>query len=217
MPGKMFRNIHEIFSSTIQGEGSNAGRLCSFLRLYGCPVGCTFCDTGYSKQDGHGKNIQKFNLTNKELAEQLAENFVVISGGEPASHPQFMEIINFLLLLNKTVAIETSGTRFFKIEDKRVWVTVSPKIHMAPSRYKETSYLMWAVADELKFVIEDKESWDFYSQEVVKFHSTQKNIPIYLQPEWSVKDKGLPVILDIIRRYPFIKLSVQTHKYLGLD
>ena len=127
-----------------------------------------------------------------------------------------MEVVDFLLSLNKTLAVETSGTRFFRNDDKRVWITVSPKIHMTPTRYKETGYVMWAVADELKFVIQDQGSWDFYSQEVLKFHSTQKDIPIYLQPEWSVKDKGLPLILDIIRRYPFMKLSVQTHKYLGL-
>ena len=45
-------NIQETFQNTIQGEGYHSGRPCDFIRLYGCPVGCFFCDTGYASPDG---------------------------------------------------------------------------------------------------------------------------------------------------------------------
>ena len=84
-------NIQEIIPLTIQGEGYHTGLPCSFIRLFGCPVGCYFCDTGYAS----GSDLPSFKrLSFNEVVNQLRSKNVVITGGEPCVDPEFTNMVN---------------------------------------------------------------------------------------------------------------------------
>ena len=86
--------IHETFQSTVQGEGFWIGTLVDFIRLSGCPVRCSWCDTGYS--DG-GLNAPREMKSFTELLKELRSPRVVISGGEPFIHKQLPQLVQELL------------------------------------------------------------------------------------------------------------------------
>ena len=81
---------------TLQGEGYFTGTACDFIRTYGCPVGCYFCDTGYASPDGeyYKKQIKKHKKTIEELIAELKSDLVVISGGEPFINKNLPELCN---------------------------------------------------------------------------------------------------------------------------
>ena len=97
--------VNEIFKS-IQGEGSFAGKLCSFVRLTGCNRRCSYCDTKYAYEKG-------YNLSTEEIVEKikmLGPNLVEITGGEPLLQKETAELIDFLIKRKHVVLIETNGT-----------------------------------------------------------------------------------------------------------
>lgn len=196
--------VHETFSPTIQGEGYWTGAIVSFIRLHGCPVGCHFCDSLYA--DG-GKNAPRHYLQIAELVARAATQRVIISGGEPFIHPDLSSLVNVLKNNDKQVHIETSGS-FWQEIPKEVWVTLSPKMHLN-LRYP-VKQQFWARANEIKIVISDGEELDLYQPYL---NDTQL---VYLQPEWQMRDRTLPLTLELLQQHPNYRLSVQLHKYLNL-
>ena len=100
--------VSEVFAS-IQGEGSTAGTPSVFIRLQGCSIGCTWCDTAYSWSPAGGRET----TIGKLMAEVGAAGHdnVVVTGGEPLEHPAFVELIAALKKLGRRVEVETAGTR----------------------------------------------------------------------------------------------------------
>ena len=87
------------------------GRSCSFIRLFGCPVGCWFCDTGYSPSDRKRlSDLPRYSLPYNTLRDQLKSKFVVISGGEPVYHPDLDLLLTKLIKDDFEVAIEEGAT-----------------------------------------------------------------------------------------------------------
>ena len=202
---------------TIQGEGFHAGRSCSFIRLFGCPVGCWFCDTGYAPRDLKDlKKLPRLSIDYKFLLERLQSRFVVISGGEPLYHQNFEELLERLLRDNFEVAVETSGARAFPFERfPQVWVTFSPKLHATDYLKDQHSPTFWTNSQEIKVVISKASDWKAYEQ--LLDQAAQRGILIYLQPEWSKQIEATPLILQILQQKPDWKISVQLHKYLRLS
>jgi organic radical activating enzyme len=193
--------VHEILRETIQGEGHNAGMVCDFLRLYGCPVKCHFCDTGYA--DG-GKDIDYQEMAIADAVSLLNSPNVVISGGEPFYCKELPLLISELSESGKKVFIETSGSHWQEISDS-VWVTFSPKEHI--SNYKSDSRF-WNRANDIKIVIDSGNELDYYRQKI-------GDRSCYLQPQWF-NAESLGKTLDLLIKNPQHKLSVQMHKYLGI-
>ncbi|MGD1700896.1 7-carboxy-7-deazaguanine synthase QueE [Dapis sp. BLCC M229] len=199
--------IHETFQKTIQGEGYWAGTPVDFIRLAGCPVGCHYCDTGYA--DG-GVGLPRQLRTFDELINQLLSPRVVISGGEPFIHKQLPTLVKRIEATGRKISIETSGCYWQNISPK-TWVTLSPKQHISP-KYPVVPQ-MWKRASEIKLVIETGKELEFYS----KILLANNNIPVYLQPEWYSRNLALPLVLELLQEYPHYRLSVQLHKYLGVQ
>ncbi|MCU0537558.1 MAG: 7-carboxy-7-deazaguanine synthase QueE [Hydrococcus sp. Prado102] len=198
--------VQEIFNS-VQGEGELAGKWSSFIRLYGCPLSCPFCDTGYGGIVPQNKIVCN-RLTFPEILEQLRSDWVVITGGEPFIHRHKLQsLIYELYKNNKQVQIETSGAFWVELP-KDVWVTLSPKEHC-------TKYVvvpdMWERASEIKLVISSGLELDFY-----RSYLQSATVPIYLQPEWYGMPETLKITLECLQQFPTAKLSIQMHKYLGL-
>jgi len=199
--------IHETFQSTVQGEGYWTGSLVDFIRLSGCPVGCPWCDTGYA--DGGAKLPRTYRSIHELLAE-IKSPRVVITGGEPFIQKHLPQLVQALLAEGKKVSIETSGA-FWQEVSPAAWITLSPKEHVNP-RYPVQKQF-WSRTNEVKIVIEAGTEVDFYQE----YLSAKSSLPVYLQPEWNNSAKTLPLILQLLQQKPHYRLSLQTHKYIGVQ
>ncbi len=197
--------IQEIIYQTIQGEGENVGRPASFIRLYGCPVGCWFCDSQWAKGDPPPDFLD---LSLSETINHLSCDFVVISGGEPAIHPNLAELVEALKNTGKTIAVETSGIR--PLPNEVDWITLSPKEHICP----ETGNLnLQAVQDanELKLIVVERRDIEYYEWLINGFKKAKK--PIYFQREWGTNN--LKLLIDLAEKHK-VKISTQIKKYMGI-
>jgi organic radical activating enzyme len=198
--------IHETFQETVQGEGARVGTPSDFIRLYGCPVRCPWCDTGY---DDGGKSIEFKRRTLAQLLGELRSPHVVITGGEPFIHQQLPLLCNALLADQRSVAIETSGAFWTNIPHE-VWITLSPKEHI--SKQYPVHPQLWKRANEIKLVIESNADFNFYGNYLSKLNDPL----IFLQPEWNSRKNSIPIVLELLRKHPYYRLSLQTHKYINV-
>jgi 7-carboxy-7-deazaguanine synthase len=198
--------VQEDFQQTIQGEGYWAGTPCDFIRLYGCPVGCRWCDTGYS--DG-GKFLPQSEQEISDLIGRLKSSRVVITGGEPFIQRNLPELVAALHAANKTVHIETSGAAWQKLPTG-VWITLSPKQHLNPKYPVQPEF--WVNASEIKIVISSGDELAFYR----KWLPEDPMVPVFLQSEWDDRERTLPICLYLLRSNPGYRLSLQMHKYIGV-
>ncbi|MEG4854795.1 7-carboxy-7-deazaguanine synthase QueE [Microcoleus sp. B5-D4] len=199
--------IHETFQCTVQGEGYWTGTLVDFIRLAGCPVRCPWCDTGYANG---GKGLPSIPQSIAQLLAQLQSPRVVITGGEPFIHRDLPELVQALLEADKQVSIETSGA-YWQDVSPLAWITLSPKEHISP-KYP-VKEIFWTRANEIKLVVSTGEEVDFYHKHL----ASNVNIPVFLQPEWNSKVSGIPIILEVLKQNPSYRLSLQTHKFIGVQ
>ena len=197
--------IHEIFTQTVQGEGFWTGTPADFVRLFGCPVRCPWCDTGYA--DG-GRAVRSQGVPVEEILERIVSPLVVVTGGEPFVHSWLPDLCA-LLLEKARVSIETSGS-FWQEIPEACWLTLSPKERVSP-RYP-TREICWQRANEIKLVISDGSEVAFYLEKYPDLFSK----PCFLQPEWYDRDRTISITLELLRKYPHARLSVQLHKMLGV-
>lgn len=199
--------IHETFQSTVQGEGYWTGTLVDFIRLAGCPVSCPWCDTGYSNG---GKGLPAVPQSIAQLLAQLQSPRVVITGGEPFIHRDLPELVAALLACDKQVSIETSGAYWLDVSPL-AWITLSPKEHISP-KYPVQEFF-WTRVNEIKLVVSTGEELEFYHNYLVN----NVNIPVFLQPEWNSKELAIPIVLELLKQNPSYRLSLQTHKFIGVQ
>jgi 7-carboxy-7-deazaguanine synthase len=199
--------IHETFQNTVQGEGFWTGTLVDFIRLAGCPVRCPWCDTGY-QNGGHG--LPSVARSISELLAELQSPRVVITGGEPFIHRDLPELVAALLAADKQVNIETSGAYWQEVSPQ-AWITLSPKEHISPKYPVQERF--WTRANEIKLVVGTGEEVKFYHNYLVN----NVDIPVFLQPEWNSQKSGIPMILKLLKQYPSYRLSLQTHKFIGVQ
>ena len=197
--GKMLPLMEEFY--TIQGEGYHTGKAAYFIRVGGCDVGCHWCDV----KESWNAELHPPTLANTivEHAKKYSDT-VVITGGEPLMWS--MDYLTKKLQQNGIKThIETSGAYSFSgIWD---WFCLSPKKTKLPLNevYKE--------ADELKMIIHNKSDFDFAEEQAAK---VGENCQLFLQPEWSKKEKMTAEIVDYVMKNPKWKISLQTHKYLNI-
>ena len=219
-----FLPLVEKFHS-LQGEGFHAGKSAFFIRLAGCNVGCTWCDTKHSWDQKKFPLISIKKIINEvNRAREKGASFLVITGGEPLHHN-----LDFLCeaIIRETsrekqkpikIHIETSGVN--KISGNFDWITLSPKRQLPPQKYFLEN------CDELKIIINDQKDIDFaikIKQEIINNLAKQKKTKhfynsdkkYYLQPAWGNND-GFSLAIDFIKNNPDWNLSLQTHKYLEI-
>jgi len=199
--------IHETFQCTVQGEGYWTGTLVDFIRLAGCPVRCPWCDTGYANG---GQGLPSVPQSIAQLLAQLQSPRVVITGGEPFIHRDLPELVEALLQADKQVSIETSGA-YWQDVSPLAWITLSPKEHVNP-KYP-VQELFWTRANEIKLVVSTGEEVDFYDNFLKRNVKTQ----VFLQPEWNSKESAIPIILELLKKNHSYRLSLQTHKFIGVQ
>lgn len=197
--------IVETFYS-IQGEGLFSGASAYFVRLFGCPVKCPWCDTKKSWLN----DKPSFDLSATEIANQASLSnceFAVITGGEPTIHP-LQELIDAFHNLDIKVHLETSGYVPKNIEVD--WITLSPKLHS----HTHESYL--EVADELKFIVSNEEEISLYFEKFGEYLEAKK--AVFITPEFSKSaDKELlNAICETVKLYGEpLRAGWQLHKNFG--
>ena len=203
--------IHEQFY-TFQGEGAHAGRAAYFIRTFGCPVHCPWCDSaGTWHPDYIPKHINRLSIETlvDEVAKTKAE-ITVITGGEPAIH-DLTKLVDALHGIGQKAHLETSGA--FTIKGDLDWVTLSPK------RWKLPLAENIALADEFKIIVDRVEALDEYSQ-MLSDLGANPTIPVWLHPEWSQHSNQalLDAITEWIKRHgaPY-RAGWQMHKNYAAD
>ena len=202
--------LHEQFHS-FQGEGLHAGRAAYFIRTYGCPVHCPWCDSAGTWHPDHKPEALE-RAEAETLARAAADSkaeFTVITGGEPAIH-DLRALTDALHAVGQPVHLETSGG--FLLQGDFDWITLSPKRWQAPLPQNI------ARAQEIKIIVDSPSAIAEYTE--LLGERLRHNIPVWLHPEWS--KRGDPAILNAItewvktHRAPF-RAGTQVHKYFAAD
>ncbi len=214
--------VNEIFTS-IQGEGTRAGRVCCFIRLTGCPLRCVYCDTEYAFYNGQMKDL-------KEILDEVIKQvgtprpeinapFVELTGGEPLAHPHAPDLLRHLLTLQYEVAIETAGSHdlssvpseIIKIVDRKTpgsgevdqWLETNLK-YLVPGQ------------DELKFVLVNESDYEWSKKWCLKRSIFDQHTVLFspawgsLNPQWLAE--------KIIQDQLPVRFQTQLHKVIwGAD
>lgn len=129
---------------------------------------------------------------------------IVITGGEPLTW-DMGPVTTGLKAAGLQTHIETSGA--YELTGQWDWICLSPKKNKLPLAP------IYTEAHELKMIVYNKHDLIFAQEEAAK---VGPNCELYLQPEWSVRDKVVPLIVDFVMANPAWKVSLQTHKYLNI-
>lgn len=201
--------VYERFHSW-QGEGVHMGKSAFFIRLHGCPVHCSWCDSAGTWHPDHlPEEVER--LAPDALAEEAFSSgceIVVITGGEPAIH-NLHDLAFQLRNRNLPVHLETCGA--YPIRGEMDWITLSPKWNAMPIDE------CLAQTDEFKLIVENPDDARKWSEALPL---TQTGAPVWLHPEWSkskdqavlgsinqwVKDHGAPY-----------RAGFQLHKLFEVD
>ena len=186
---------------TIQGEGMYTGVASYFIRLGGCDVGCHWCDVKDSW------DADKHPLTNVDELVDLATsqaNTIIITGGEPLMW-DLTYLTKKLHEKGARIHIETSGA--YPLSGEIDWVCLSPKKLMLPLDE------VCEAANELKCIVFNNHDFQFAEEQATR---VGKDCTLFLQTEWSKRDKNLPLIIDYVKENPKWRYSLQTHKYLDI-
>jgi organic radical activating enzyme len=198
--GKKLPVMEEFYS--IQGEGYNMGKASYFLRIGGCDVGCSWCDSKESWNADLFPPVEVDPII-KRISETPAKT-VVITGGEPTNYP--LGYLTHKLKENRiTTMLETSGVN--KLSGKWDWICLSPKQFQPPLS------CFFKNADELKVIIQKPADLKWAERNAEKVSS---KCLLFLQPEWSVSDKIMETITDYVMQNPKWRVSLQAHKYMKI-
>lgn len=210
-------SVSEIFYS-IQGEGTRAGFPCIFVRLHGCSLRCKWCDTPYALDKRERDTI----LTGREILERIQQypcTFVEFTGGEPLEQFGTFPLMKLLCDLGYTVAVETGGHIDTRLCDPRVIRIIDvkcPSSRMTPLNYYPNLESL-RKHDEVKFVIGNKEDFDWAVDIVKRYDLITKAAAVLFSPVWGwIDPKDLAEW--ILRTGLPIRLQLQIHKYIwGAD
>jgi 7-carboxy-7-deazaguanine synthase len=202
--------INEIFHS-IQGESTWAGSPCVFVRLTGCNLRCSWCDTEYAFHEGSQMEIA-------EVAEKVAGfgcGLVEITGGEPLLQQGVHPLIAMLLERGHTVMIETSGERDISVVDPRVIRIVDLKCpgsgESARNRWSNVEHL--TRRDELKFVLADRNDYE-WARDALNAHRLSERVNAVLMSPVFGQLEPADLAAWILEDRLAVRMQLQMHKHI---
>src|SRR5882724_7084323 len=221
--------ITEIFKS-IQGEGTRAGLPCVFVRLTGCNLRCTWCDTAYAFHGGRKMSVDEVLARVDELAGRRASSdaahatvpLVELTGGEPLLQEEIYPLAEKLVAAGYTVMIETSGEKFVGRLPREVIKIVDVKCPDSGEADTFDMKNLEAVGenDEMKFVISSRKDYEF-AREFTREHGLSEKVkqvlfsPVFDDPEG--KWKGLEprqLVEWMLEDGLQVRLGLQLHKFV---
>lgn len=202
LQGGKFLPLVESFY-TIQGEGYNTGKPAFFIRLGGCDVGCSWCDSKESWDPDKFPPVEIEKIVDE--AAGCPAKAIVITGGEPLNYP-LDRLCKALKERGLQIYLETSGSS--PLSGIFDWICLSPKKNKKPLPD------IYGKANELKVVIQSAE--DFEWAEHNRKLLIGGNCLLYLQPEWSRMKIIMPQIVEYVKNNPAWNISLQAHKFMRI-
>lgn len=202
-------NICEIFKS-IQGESSHSGLICSFIRLAGCNIRCSYCDTAYAWTEGTMRSVESI----VQEVEQHGTRLVEITGGEPLMQNETPALCRALLETRHRVLVETNGTLDISALPAGTVRIVDVK---CPGSGAQTPFLCANLEhlvpdDECKFVISDL--FDFeWAATFVHDHGMDRRCGVIFSPNTSRLNPALLADWIVSGNLP-VRLGLQLHKVI---
>jgi len=201
--------VCEIFTS-IQGESSYAGKPCTFVRLTGCNLRCTYCDTQYAYDQGEELSEDSIIKEVKKAGIELVE----ITGGEPLLQKGAGSLIKRLLDEGFDVLVETNGSLSIKDINKRAIVILdikTPGSGMADKMdFSNIDYIK--PDDEIKFVITNRQDYEWTKNIISKYYLADIS-HVLLSPVYGMLDPQ-DLIRWMIEDNINASLNLQIHKYI---
>lgn len=201
--------ITEIFHS-LQGESTLSGERFSFVRLTGCPLRCTYCDTTYSYTGG------KWMTTSEVIAEVESHRtrWVCITGGEPLAHPNTIHLVQALRESAKKITIETDGeedvSRYVGLARLIMDIKTPGSGEKADKCFENLRHLL--PSDEIKFVLCDRADYE-WSKKICADYALSERFTVLFSPVFgslALKDVAEWIISDRLN----VRLQTQLHKQI---
>jgi organic radical activating enzyme len=198
--GVLLPTVEEFFS--LQGEGYHTGKAAYFIRLGGCDVGCSWCDSRFAWNPDHHPLIATDDILERVVIS--GSDSVVITGGEPLMW-NLDYLCEGLKKRNIQTFIETSGA--YPLSGEWDWICLSPKRNMPPLDD------ICKYANELKVIIQEESDFEWAEKYRVMVTGQCR---LYLQPEWSRFESIIPDIVGYVKKNPAWRISLQVHKYMHI-
>ena len=198
--GKKLPVMEEFY--TLQGEGFQMGKAAYFVRVGGCDVGCTWCDT---KESWDAKLFPPVDVDPiVERAAKTSAKTVVVTGGEPSRYP-LDYFTSALKSKGVTTMIETAGV--MPLTGLWDWVCLSPK------KYSPPHHTVYKLANELKVIIQHPADIEWAEKNAAL---VGEDCRLFLQPEWSKVDEIMEILTQYVMDHPGWRISLQAHKYMHI-
>ncbi len=198
--GRKLPVVEEFYS--IQGEGYHFGKPAYFLRIGGCDVGCSWCDTKFSWDPDLHPVVEVDSILDNIY--KCPAKAVVVTGGEPLLF-ELDYLCDELKKNDIETLLETSGSH--RVSGNWDWICLSPKKTLPPvGRIHQ-------MASELKMIIADEEDFLWAEENALK---VKPNCELYLQPEWSVYNQIIETLTEYVKNHPRWKVSLQAHKFMRI-
>jgi 7-carboxy-7-deazaguanine synthase len=204
--------ISEIFLS-LQGEGGSAGYPTVFVRLTGCPLRCSYCDTAYAFSGGEKYAIEAIL---RQVASYEVEH-VCVTGGEPLAQQQCLILLSALCDAGYLVSLETSGALDISPVDERVIRVMDLKTpgsgEVARNRMSNIDCIRRE--DQVKFVISDRADYEWCCEQLIHYRLTERCEVLFSPVQDGMNPRQLAdwIVEDRLE----VRLQLQLHKLLWGD
>lgn len=204
--------ITEIFYS-LQGETNTVGLPTVFIRLTGCPLRCSYCDTAYAFSGGEKQTLQQI----IHQVKRYSTSYVTVTGGEPLAQPACNDLMVELLDAGYQVSLETSGAMDVSGVDRRVVKVMDLKTpssaEMQRNLYANIDFLN--PHDQVKFVIADDIDYQWSKQQLTTYELSQR-CQVLFSPVMGVMSSTELADKILADQLP-VRFQIQLHKYLWDD
>jgi 7-carboxy-7-deazaguanine synthase len=201
--------VNEIYHS-IQGESTNAGLQSVFIRLTGCNLRCTYCDTEYAFFEGIERSVDEIIEEVKKYNCKLVE----VTGGEPLMQDESFELMKKLCDKDFDVMLETAGNILIKEVDERVKIIMDLKCPssgmMDKNLYENVDHLK--KDDEVKFVIGNRKDYD-WMKEIISKYDLQNKCALLASVVFG-KLEPLTLVNWILKDKLEVRFQLQMHKFI---
>ena len=205
--------VVETFCS-IQGESTHAGRVCFFIRLAGCNLRCTYCDTFYAQNQCDGRALALSELIKQ--ARSSGAGLVEITGGEPALNPDTPQLAQALLDQGFEVLMETNGSVALEKFPRQLKCIIDVKLpssgmaqHNLPAIYEQLK-----PGDEIKFVTGSRADFDWALEWIDRWGLHRKNVPLIFSCVFGAVTPEELTTWIIESKRAYLRFQLQMHKYI---
>ena len=206
--------VVETFTS-IQGESTHAGRICFFIRLAGCNLSCSYCDTVYAQsRDSAVEYMTVDELL--EAAQQSPARLVELTGGEPALQPLAPQLAQRLLEAGFEVLMETNGSVLldkFQPQLMRIIDVKLPSSNMSQCN-EPGNYQLLRKGDELKFVTGSRADFDWALEWIDRWELDKKAVPLIFSAVFGAVEPDELVEWLLQSKRSNLRFQLQMHKFV---